>query len=49
MNPKYAMFIWGSYGFTLAVVIWNVLVPLLRRGELKRRGLETDDAGDVEE
>jgi heme exporter protein CcmD len=49
MNPKYALFIWGSYGLTLAVLMWNVFVPTLRRGELKRRGLEADDIGDAEE
>ena len=47
MNPKYAFFIWGSYGLTFAVLLWNILVPWLRRRELNR-GLaedgETDDA-----
>jgi heme exporter protein CcmD len=49
MNPKYAVFIWGSYGIAFAVLLWNVLVPTLRRGDLKRRGLSADDAGEAEE
>ncbi|MDR3416796.1 MAG: heme exporter protein CcmD [Nevskia sp.] len=36
MNPKYAIFIWGSYGLTLAVLLWNAIAPLLRRNTLKR-------------
>jgi heme exporter protein CcmD len=45
---KYAFFIWSSYGLTLAVLAWNVCVPLLRRNELKRRlsegGPDEEDA-----
>jgi heme exporter protein CcmD len=37
VNPKYAVYVWSSYGLTLAVLIWNVLMPQLRRAELKRR------------
>ena len=49
MNPKYAFFIWTSYGLALAVVLWNVLVPRLRRDELKKRLSEVEDgAGDEE-
>ncbi len=49
MNPKYALFIWTSYGLALAVVLWNVLLPQLRRGELKKRLSEVEDgAGDEE-
>ena len=36
MNPKHALFIWGSYGLGLAVLLWNALVPALRRRLLKR-------------
>ncbi len=49
MNPRYAVFIWGSYGLTLAVLMWNVFVPALRRGDLKRHGIETDDAAGEDE
>ena len=49
MNPKYALFIWGSYGLTLAVLLWNVLAPTLRRGELKRQGPDADDAAGEDE
>jgi heme exporter protein CcmD len=49
VNPRYALFIWTSYGLALAVVLWNVLLPRLRRGELKKRLSEADDgAGDEE-
>ena len=37
MNEKYALYVWSSYGLTLAVLIWNLLAPKLRRNELKRR------------
>jgi heme exporter protein D len=50
MNPKYALFIWTSYGLTLAVLLWNVFAPRLRRGEIKRQLAETADTTDeVEE
>lgn len=49
MNPKYALFIWTSYGLALAVVLWNVLVPQLRRGELKKRLSEVEDGAEDEE
>ena len=47
MTGKYAVFIWGSYGLTLAVLLWNALVPQLRRGALKRR-LSEDSAAPEE-
>jgi heme exporter protein CcmD len=49
MNGKYALFIWSSYGLTLAVLLWNALAPRLRRGELKRRAPDVDDAEGSEE
>ena len=49
MNPKYALFIWTSYGLALAVVLWNVLVPQLRRGELKKRLSEGPDSVEEEQ
>lgn len=45
MTGKYAVFIWGSYGFTLVVLLWNALAPGLRRAQLRRRLAEDD--GDV--
>ncbi len=49
MNPKHALFIWGSYGLALAVMLWNVLVPRLRRCELKRRLAEGEGDAEQEE
>lgn len=37
MNDKYALFIWASYGLTLAVLAWNWLAPRLARNDLRRR------------
>lgn len=49
MNAKYALFIWSSYGLALAVVLWNVLAPRLRRNELRKQLSEAaDGAGDEE-
>jgi|GEM_PF-1805585 len=53
MNPKYAIYVWSSYGLTLAVLIWNVLMPQLRRAELKRRlaepeSVEENARGEIE-
>ncbi|MDB5988216.1 MAG: heme exporter protein CcmD [Nevskia sp.] len=36
MNEKYALYVWSSYGLTLAVLMWNLLAPYLRRNELRR-------------
>ncbi|HUP91204.1 MAG TPA: heme exporter protein CcmD [Solimonas sp.] len=32
----YALYVWGSFGAGLAVVIWNALAPRLRRRELMK-------------
>ena len=37
MDPRYAAFIWASFGLTALVVMWNVLAPRWQRNELKRR------------
>lgn len=37
MDPRYAFFIWASFGIAAAAVLWNVLSPRLERNELKRR------------
>jgi heme exporter protein CcmD len=47
VDSKYALFIGGSYGLTLAVLLWNALAPHFRRGELKRR-LSEDSAATEE-
>ena len=33
----YGLYVWGSYGFGLAVFAWNLLAPALERRSLKRR------------
>lgn len=43
MNEKYAAFIWSSYALGLAVLIWNLVAPKLRRRELRRRLSELTD------
>jgi heme exporter protein CcmD len=48
MNPKHAIFIWGSYGLTLVVLLWNSLAPQLRRSELRRRLSESEPAAEDE-
>ncbi len=48
MNPKYALFIWGSYALTFAVLLWNALTPQLRRQDLKRRLAEDGATEDGE-
>ena len=49
MTGKYALFIWGSYGLSFAVLLWNVFAPRLRRNELKKRLSEAleDDGGEA--
>jgi heme exporter protein CcmD len=46
MNPKYAVFIWGSYGLTLAVLLWNAFAPQFRRRELKHKLTEAAELAD---
>jgi heme exporter protein CcmD len=38
----YALYVWGSFGATLAVFAWNVLAPRLERARLLR-ALRDDD------
>jgi heme exporter protein D len=33
----YAFYVWTAYGFTLVVLVANVVAPLLRGRELRRR------------
>lgn len=37
MNEKHALFIWGSYACTAAVLLWNYLAPRLARNQLRTR------------
>lgn len=37
MDPRYAFFIWMSFGIAAAMVLWNVLSPRIERNQLKRR------------
>lgn len=37
MDPRYAGFIWGSYGLTALLLAWNLLSPLLARRALRQR------------
>ena len=38
----YAVFVWGSFGTAIAVFIWNLLVPHLRRSEILKE-LSSDE------
>lgn len=37
MDPRYAAFIWGSFGIAAVVVLWNALAPRLERNKLEAR------------
>ena len=30
----YAVFVWSSYGLTFAVLLWNVISPILRKKKI---------------
>ena len=30
----YAFYVWGSWGMTVAVIAWNIVVPVLRKKQL---------------
>jgi len=49
---KYNFYIWASYGLTLMVLLWNIIVPLLAKNKLikdiKRRNyLNSDGSNDT--
>ena len=46
MNEKYAVYIWASYGFTLAVLLWNIWSPWAARNHLRARLSEAADEGE---
>ena len=33
----YAFYVWGSYGATLAIFVWNLAAPRLERRALRQR------------
>lgn len=33
----YAAYVWTSYGITAAVLLWNLLMPVLQRKQLLRQ------------
>ena len=37
MNEKYAVFIWGSYAVTAAVLLWNYFSARMERSSLRAR------------
>lgn len=37
MDPRYAVFIWSSFGLAAVVVLWNVLMPYFERNSLMQR------------
>jgi heme exporter protein CcmD len=37
MDPRYALFIWSSFGIAAVAVLWNVLSPRFQRNDLMRR------------
>jgi len=43
----YARFVWGSFGATFTVLIWNVLAPRWRRRDILRRMVE--GSGEMDE
>jgi heme exporter protein D len=38
----YAPYVWGSFGFGLAVLLWNIAAPALSRRSLLRQFHETE-------
>ena len=37
MDPRYAFYIWASFGLTALVVLWNVLAPQWQRQQQRLR------------
>lgn len=37
MDPRYAFFIWMSFGIAAVAVLWNVFAPRLERNQLRQR------------
>ena len=30
----YAFFVWSSYGLTFAILLWNIVAPMMRRKKI---------------
>lgn len=50
MDPRYAVFIWSSFGLAAVAVLWNVLAPIFQRRALLQQLSEVrDDLEDAAE
>ena len=38
----YALYVWGSFGVAVAVIVWNLLVPRLRRSAILKELSSTE-------
>jgi heme exporter protein CcmD len=43
MDPRYAFFIWASFGLVAVVVLWNLVAPTLARNQIQARWSEAQD------
>ncbi len=43
MDPRYAFFIWMSFGIAAVAVLWNVLAPRFERRQLLQRLAESHE------
>lgn len=43
MDPRYAAFIWVSFGVAALAVLWNVLSPRMARHQLRQRWSQAAD------
>ena len=43
MDPRYAFFIWASFGLVAAVMLWNLLAPSRTRNQIRARLSEAQD------
>ncbi len=34
---KYNLYIWASYGLTFAILIWNIVIPLVAKKRLVKK------------
>lgn len=40
----YELYVWGSMALSLAVFVWNVLAPALRRRSVLQQPVDTDES-----
>lgn len=43
MDPRYAFFIWASFGVAALAVLWNAASPWLARKAIRQRLLDAAD------